>query len=218
MPDEKAQILAALHEEAKRILASLDDLAHGWEHILRVYNVAVKIAEQEHADVFIVGAAALLHDIGRARPADKRHHAEISVEMSRELLAPYNLAKSEYEGILHAIASHSYKRGERPASLEARVLWDADRLDSIGAIGIFRWAVSGPKKHIPLTYHPEDPFAEDRELNDKRYLLDQFYKKLLHVEDMLTTEAARKIAHGRTQFMRAYLEELREELNLNQHA
>lgn len=215
MPAEKAQILAELQEESRRRLAALDDLAHGWEHVLRVYNVAVNIAEREHADVFIVGVATLLHDIGRTRSEDKRHHAEISVEIAATLLEPYDLAISEYDAILHAIAAHSYKHGAKPKTLEAQIVWDADRLDSMGALGIFRWAVTGARKRIPFSYHPEDPFGKDRALDEKKYLLDQFNKKLLKLQDMLMTATGREIARGRTQFMYIYLEELKQELDLS---
>lgn len=210
---KQTQILSKLYEECRRRMALLDDLAHGWEHVRRVYQVAMLIAEQEEANIFIVGAAALLHDLGRTRPDKGRHHAEISVEIARELLEPYMLPPEQLTGIVHAIAAHSYKHGVEARTLEARVLRDADRLDSIGALGIMRWAVTGTKKHIPYSYHPDDPFGEQRELNEKKYLLDQFYKKFLTVQDVLTTDTARELARGRVEFMHAYLEELKQELH-----
>ena len=81
-------ILADIYSEVERRFAPLDDLAHGWEHVDRVYTLALQLAEQEGANRFIVGAAALMHDLGRTVGHHTTvHHADLSVTMARELLA-----------------------------------------------------------------------------------------------------------------------------------
>ena len=194
----------------------LNDLAHGWEHVQRVYRLALHIAQQEGADRFIVGVAALLHDLGRLTGDETRHHADLSVIHARELLTRHQVPPDKQEAILHAIDAHSFSKGLQPRTLEARIVRDADRLDSLGAIGILRWAITGTKRGTPETrsYHPDDPFAERHPLDDRRYMLDHFYSKLLKLSDTMSTQTGRKLAERRTRFMRTYLDEFRDELDI----
>jgi uncharacterized protein len=210
-------ILEELYQLTWQRFKDYDDLAHGWEHVLRVYHLAMYIAEQEGADAFIVGAAALLHDIGRLVQQKGVPHAERSVSESRPLLEGYSLDPTQIEAILHAIQAHSYSRGIEPRTLEAGVVRDADRLDGLGAIGILRWAISGTLKRKPATrtYHPEDPFAERREPDDKHYMLDHFFTKLLKLENSMVTETGRQMAQSRSAYMRSYLQEFKTELELS---
>jgi uncharacterized protein len=211
----EAELLDAIYAEVERSFASLDDPAHGWEHVNRVYTLALHIAEREQAKRMVVGAAALLHDIGRtASHGSAQHHADLSVTLAREMLAAHRLSTDVLEEILHAIAAHSYSRGIEPRTLEARVVRDADRLDALGAVGILRWAVSATLRRTPRTriYHPGDPFARRHELDDGAYMLDHFYTKLLKLGDSMSTETGRELAGQRTAFMRGYLEELQKEL------
>lgn len=209
-----AQMLDNLYQEVQSRFEALDDPAHGWEHVRRVYELALRIAHEEGADPLIVGLAALLHDIGRLVHRKGVHHALLSVEESRDILKAYALTPEQVEAILHAIEAHSFSQGIEPRTLEARVLRDADRLDGLGAIGILRWAISGTIKRKPQTksYHPEDPFGASHELDDKHYMLDHFFTKLLKLEDGMYTATGRAMAQQRTAYMRAYLEELRVEL------
>jgi uncharacterized protein len=196
----------------------IDDLAHGWEHVSRVYNLALSIAEQEGADRFIVGMAALMHDLGRAAQRDGNnndaHHADLSVALASELLQTYSVPTDKQQAILHAIVAHSFSKGIEPLTMEARVVRDADRLDGLGAIGILRWAVTGTYMRTSDTasYHPEDPFGERRPLDDRRYMLDHFYSKLLKLSDTMATKTGRVLAQRRVAFMRTYLYEFKREL------
>lgn len=211
---DKSQLLSNVYAEAQERFSPLNDLAHGWEHVQRVYRLALHIAQQEGADRFIVGMAALLHDLGRLTHDETRHHADLSVIHARELLTRYQVSPDAQEAILHAIATHSFSKGLQPRTLEARVVRDADRLDSLGAIGILRWAITGTLRSKPetRTYHPDDPFAEEHSLDDRKYILDHFYTKLLTLANTMSTETGRKLAERRTRFMRIYLDEFREEL------
>ncbi len=216
----EAQIEADIYKRVQRRFAEFDDPAHGWEHIKRVYQLALHIAEQEDADRFIAGTAALLHDIGRLTHDTKQHHAEISESLASELLSAYPITPEQKEAILHAIIAHSYSRGVEPGTPEARVVRDADRLDGLGAIGILRWAITGTIRRTPQTrsYHPDDPFAEQRQPDDRLFMLDHFFTKLLKLADSMSTETGRKMAQQRTAFMHAYLEEFRRELEIRASA
>lgn len=210
------QMLADIYQEVQQRFATFDDPAHGWEHVRRVYELALRIADEEGADRLIVGIAALLHDIGRLIHRKGTPHALLSVEESHKILKRYPLTAEQVETIQHAIEAHSFSQGIEPRTLEARVVRDADRLDGLGAIGILRWAISGTIKRKPQTrsYHPEDPFGERRELNDRLYMLDHFYVKLLKLEEGMYTATGRALAQQRTAYMRAYLQEFRAELGL----
>lgn len=212
----ESQLLSEVHAVLQQRFATVDDPAHGWEHIERVYQLALQIAELEGADTFIVGMAALMHDLGRLSHDHTRHHAELSVLSATELLAAYPIAPDIQQAILHAIAAHSFSSGIEPRTLEAQVVRDADRLDSLGAIGILRWAITGTVRRTPQTrsYHLDDPFAEWHTLDDHRYLLDHFFTKLLKLSSTMSTQTGRELAQRRTAFMYAYLDELRREIQM----
>ncbi len=212
---EEPQVISRVYEEVQQRFTGIDDLAHGWEHVSRVYTLALHIAEQERADRFIVGMAALLHDLGRtALHNETEHHADLSVALATTLMQSYGVPDKQQQAILHAIIAHSFSRGVKPLTLEAQSVRDADRLDGIGAIGILRWAVTGAVQRTRETrsYHPVDPFAQQHTPDDQHYMLDHFYSKLLKLGDTMTTETGRRLAQRRTAFMRSYLDEFRCEL------
>jgi len=212
--EQSIHLLTKVEIEAQNRFADFSDLAHGWEHVHRVYHLALSLAEQEHADGLIVGIAALLHDLGRTTRGPMRSHAQRSAKLAQKLLAPYELPPCTLQAILHAILAHSYRRGACPATLEARVLYDADRLDNLGASGVMRWAMTTKRGRWPetATYHPDDPFALWRNPDGQHFLLDRFFTKLLQLPDAMTTETGRAVAERRITFLRLYLQELQHEL------
>ena len=215
MNDVESQVLAKVYEELQQRYVGFDDAAHGWEHIERVYKLALSIAEQENADLLIVGMAVLMHDLGHLSSDTSLHHADLSMSMAGEILLAYDVSAGTREAILHAIAAHSFSLGIEPRTLEARIVRDADRLDSLGAIGILRWAITGALRRTgeTQTYHPVDPFAEWHTLDDRRYMLDHFFAKLLKLDGTMATQTGRALAQERTVFMRTYLNEFRKELS-----
>jgi len=214
---DASQVLASIYKEVEQRFTGIDDLAHGWEHVSRVYTLALAIAEREQGDHFIVGMAALLHDLGRTAPhTQTKHHADSSVSLATMLMQAHQVPQEQQDAILHAIIAHSFSRGVEPQTREARIVRDADRLDGLGAIGILRWAVTGAVRRTPETrsYHPRDPFGQQHTLEDQHYMLDHFYSKLLKLEETMLTETGRSLARQRTAFMRTYLHEFKRELEL----
>jgi uncharacterized protein len=213
--DVETQVLLKIYAELQQRYVGFDDPAHGWEHIERVYRLAVYIAEQEHADIFIVGMAALMHDIGHLSSDTSLHHANLSMSLAGELLLAYGVSADTQAAIFHAIAAHSFSLGIEPRTLEAQVVRDADRLDALGAIGILRWAITGAVRRTGEThiYHLDDPFAEWHTLDDRRYMLDHFFTKLLKLDSTIATQTGRALARERTAFMRVYLDAFRKELS-----
>lgn len=116
---------------------------HGYAHVERVYNTCVKIGGKLNANLNVLKIAALLHDVGRINEKDdalKRNHAEISADKSKKFLSSngISLVQVEFDNIIHSIRAHSFSNKIIARTLEAKILSDADKLDALGAIGIFR--------------------------------------------------------------------------------
>lgn len=219
----QAQVLPLVYAEVEQRYTGITDLAHGWEHVSRVYTLAQYIAEKEGANLFIVGMAALLHDLGHTATrtlsdvdATPSHHTDDSVALARDILYRYEIPEDIQQPIIHAILTHSFSRGLEPQTLEAYVIRDADRLDALGALGIMRWSIVGAQRNTGRTrsYNPDDPFAEQRLPDDHAYMLDHFFVKLFKLADTMTTATGRSLAQRRTAFMRSYIHELKSELEL----
>ena len=119
-----------------------DDI-HGFKHTERVYNLCLNLGKKLNADLNTLKIAALLHDIGRnteKKDMQKRNHAVISAEIAKDLLKsnPYNSNQNEVDKIIHCIQAHSFSNKTIPETLEAKILSDADKLDALGAIGLYR--------------------------------------------------------------------------------
>src|SRR5690242_19705824 len=96
----ESQILSEVYAEVQRLFSGIGDLAHGWEHVSRVYTMAVQLAQQVGADQFIVGMAALLHDLGHTAEHDEAEdHADLSVKLAGELLDSYQVSPEQREAI-----------------------------------------------------------------------------------------------------------------------
>ena len=190
------------------------DPAHDMGHIMRVYKNAEDICQQEPgADKRLVLAAALLHDIVSYPKSDKRskNSSAESAKRSEEILRQHGFSEREIGVISEAIRDHSFSRHATPATLEGKVLQDADRLDAIGAVGIARVFATAGRIGRPL-YSPDDPFCTRRAPDDLVWTLDHFYKKLLRLESLMNTDAGRAEAKQRTSFLKEYLDRLRQEL------
>ena len=138
---EERDALARAREISRSIHAGFAP-SHDFSHAERVYRLAERIADAEGADLFIVRMAALLHDIGRAEESKNNNaediHEELSVRMTGPILDGLGVSSDKKDAILHAIATHRHRRGGEPRTLEAKCLFDADKLDSLGAVGIAR--------------------------------------------------------------------------------
>jgi len=185
------------------------DLAHDLLHVKRVVQLATKIAESEQAEMNVVLPAAWLHDClsypknHALRPLSSLHAADKAVLFLRRINYPeqYLLA------IHHAISAHSFSGGLVATSLDAQIVQDADRLDALGAIGIARCIQVSSQLDRPL-YSPDDAFAEHRQLDDQKFTIDHFYKKLLKLAAAMNTKTGQEIALQRTEFMESYLKQL----------
>lgn len=189
------------------------DAAHDRAHVERVVNTARRLADDEDASREIVIPAAWLHDcvVVPKNSPDRAHASQQAAKVARTFLSNAGYPEQWIAPIEHAIAAHSYSANIPPETTEAKVVQDADRLDALGAVGIARcFMVGGDLGHA--LYNPDDPFCEDRPPDDDAYSIDHFYAKLLNLPDTMKTDAGRKEAERRAQFMRSYLEELSSEI------
>ena len=190
------------------------DPAHDFSHALRVCRNARLIGEKEGADMQVVTLAALLHDAGSgSKLREKSAESEArKLAIAEEFLKKRDLSEDVIKRVLYAVEVHSFSKGIEPATLEAKVLQDADRLDAIGAIGIARVFLTGGALGRDL-YNPEDPFCRVREPDDGRWNLDHFYRKLLKLEEGMHTETGKRLAQRRGTVLRRYLADLEEEIS-----
>ena len=198
------------------------DGGHDYGHLLRVLANAARIVTEErlaspHAappSWDAIAAAVLFHDVvNLPKNHPERHLASArSGEVAAEVLAGIaDFPVALIPLVQEAIRTHSYSAGLVAQSLEARIVCDADRLESIGAFAIARtFYVSGALGRSIC--HLEDPFAQARPLDDREYGVDHFYTKLLRLKDQLYTDAAKRVAESRHALMLTFLEGLREEL------
>lgn len=199
-----------------QIYYSDTDSAHDFNHVLRVTKMAEYLARLESADMEIVHAAALLHDISRADEdqSGQGDHAEMAAERAREILIGRGVRVERADAVAHAIAAHRYRGSVQPQTLEAKILFDADKLDSIGAVGIARaYAIAGSLKQRLWSEPREDSIAtRDQHGNSNHTPVAEFMVKLRHVHTRIYTATARKIAQERHEYMSQFFERLGREM------
>ena len=135
----------------------------------------------------------------------------MSAREARRLLPEHGFGPASVERIAEAIEDHSYSRGATPRSALGRALQDADRLEALGALGVFRTISCGTRMGARY-FDPADPWANARDLDDRRQTVDHFFAKLLLLADTLHTERGRLEAKRRAAFMEAFLDQLADEL------
>ena len=202
-----------LFDEKARELYPATDPSHDFLHIRRVVAMAMKLAAEEGADVNVVLPAAYFHDFVNVPKNDPRRKeaSRISAEAATAYLKSVAYPAQYLPAISHAIAAHSFSAEIPAETIEAKVVQDADRLDSLGAIGAARCFTVSALLGRPY-YHDGDLFAESRPLDDKTYAVDHFFVKLFKVAEMLQTKTARAEGQRRVAFMKEYLNQLQSEV------
>jgi uncharacterized protein len=188
--------------------------SHGWDHVERVLANALDIASGEPAaDRFVVAMSAILHDIARAeqdRSGGKICHAERGSIEAHVFLLEAGLEEPRARHISDCILTHRFRKNDRPATLEAEILFDADKLESIGAIGIGRAFLFagevGARLHDPeIEVHRTASYSEE----DTAYR--EFLVKLRSVKDTMLTRRGRELASARHDFMEIFFARLNDE-------
>lgn len=186
------------------------DAAHDFDHVLRVLALAERIGQAEGAAMDIVRTATLLHDVARA---DEERagacHAKTGAGRARQILARHPADK--VEAVVQAIASHRFRDDVVPQTLEAKVLYDADKLDAIGAIGIARaYALAGRRGQRLWAEIPDGSLTESQPTNHTP--VHEFIFKLSRLKDALFTATAQQIAEDRHRYLVEFFDRLAEEV------
>lgn len=185
---------------------------HDFDHVLRVLALAERIARAEDADLTVVRTAALLHDV--AESVDRQAHHLLGAQRARTLLADQPAAF--IDAVAHAIEAHRFRHDPQPQTLEAKVLSDADKLDSIGAIGIGRaFAYSGAvgtalwrQTVSEIRTQDTDARRGPQELGEGYTPSHEYVYKLDVIPRRLYTDMARQIAEERRRVMAEFFARL----------
>lgn len=189
------------------------DIVHDFDHVLRVFHLAEQLAMAEGADREIVRTAVLLHDTSPSvlRDEGKRlEHHIISAEFASQVLREEGWPNERIKAVQHCIRAHRYRSTELPETIEAMVVFDADKLDAIGAIGVVRVIAYAALQGNPFFAEPSSQFKN-------KYILEpgetytsyhEFLYKLCHIKERLYTKTAKKRAEMRHQFILNFFEEL----------
>jgi len=187
----KARQFALEHSE--------NDDIHGFKHIERVFNTCIKIGKKLNANLQVLKISALLHDIGRINEKTdslKRNHAEISAEKAMTFLLknqfPYS--KNDFNNIIHSIKAHSFSNEIIPTTLEAKILSDSDKLDALGAIGIYR----------TIGYTIRNNGNIDK-------VIEHLEEKIMKLKEQMILDISRKIAEKRQEIVVNFYYKLKEE-------
>jgi uncharacterized protein len=192
------------------------DPAHDYLHVYRVFKNGQSILKQEpDADEEIVLTAILLHEVfnfPKNHPLSSKS-GDICSMIVGQLLVEHNFNPKKIPKVLECIKNHLFSKGVFPTTLEEKIVQDADRLDAIGAIGIARCFATSAEMKRPF-YDLQDPFAQNRERDDKSFGIDHFYRKLLKLGESMHTATAKQMAVMRINYMKNYLDQLSEEIGL----
>lgn len=192
------------------------DLAHDFEHVLRVLNLALKIGEAEGADLEIIHAAALLHDSRRAKPnhneAEEIGHHITSAQFAAEVLGQAGWDSARINEVQHCIRAHRFRHqdGEQPCSIEAKCVFDADKLDVLGAVGVARTIAYATQAGQPFYARPSAQFLTTGQTleNEPYSAYHEYLFKLRKVKDRLFTLTGKAMAEERHAFLVQYFEQL----------
>lgn len=176
------------------------DTAHDKEHVYRVLCSALDIAQTEKkVDYDILISACLLHDIGRKEQLANHElcHAQVGAEKAYRFLKQNSFAEEFCMHVRDCIQTHRFRKGNPPASIEAKILFDADKIDVSGAVGMARTLAFKGQHNEPFYTRKEDGSISDG-TNDTEVSFFQEYKyKLEHIYDKFYTARGAEIAKKR---------------------
>lgn len=200
----------------KYMKSCMEKVRHDTEHIYRVLYTALEIAKfEKNVDKDILIASCLLHDIGKEHElkSSEIRHAKVGAKMARFFLVSNGWNRSKVEDIVQCIESHSHNSDVKPHSIEAKILYDSDKIDNIGAIGVSKVLILQGKKNIPLyNIYPNGDFVEDK-TDDKTSFIKTYLIYLKEIHKNMYTDYGKKIARERYHTTKIFYDKLLNELN-----
>lgn len=197
------------------MLSIMADSAHDAEHIYRVLSNALVIAmEETHVDYDVLICACLLHDIGR--PDQLRDpsvcHAVVGSEKAYRFLTDNGFDTELAAAVRNCIRTHRFRKNDQPESLEAKILFDADKLDVVGAIGIARTLVYKGTVTEPLYSRCADGTISDGAGEEPHSFFQEYHRKLNKLYDRFYTQAGHRLAQDRRAAAEAFYSSLYREV------
>lgn len=193
------------------------DAVHDFSHIERVYAMAEHLAAAEGADLEIVRAAALLHDADGTTPGSEvrlEHHLR-SAELAGRVLAEKGWSAERIQAVQHCIRAHRFRDDrEPPATIEAKCIFDADKLDVLGAIGAIRVVVYAALAGTPFFTQPSDKFMTTgkEEPGELHSAYHEYLFKLRKIQSRLYTATAKALAADRSRYLDEFFIQLQAEI------
>jgi uncharacterized protein len=195
------------------------DPVHGFDHVLRVYHLAERLAMSEGADLEIVRAAVLLHDAESSDPegenTERTVHHQAAADFARQILQAEGWPEARIAAVQHCIRAHRFRDdSEQPQTLEAKILFDADKLDAIGAIGVARAIAYAARDGQPAFRQPSERFLKtgEKEPGEGHSSYHEFIFKLQKLKERMYTSSGRALAEERNRFMSEFYKRLQAEL------
>jgi uncharacterized protein len=202
-------------EQAKEWYQDSDPV-HDFHHVMRVYHMAEVLAEKEGADIEIVRAAALLHDAESASgDTDIRiDHHEAAAIFAGKVLAEEGWEEDRIKAVQYCILTHRFRDNRQPKTIEAKVLFDADKLDAIGAIGAARAMAYAARAGQPLFVEPSMTFhkALKTEPGEPYTAYHEYLFKLSRIKGRMQTKSGKSMAEARTEYLKGFFKQLKEEV------
>lgn len=197
------------------MLSFINDGAHDCQHIYRVLYHALDIASNYHVDKDVLITACLLHDIGRDAQFrnPKIDHAVVGAEMAYEFLIQIDWPQDKAQHVKACISTHRYRNNDQPISMEAKILFDSDKLDVTGTLGIARTIAYKGIVAEPLYYVDEDGCVLDGQNEERPSFFQEYNWKLKHVYDKFYTNRAKVIAEGRQRASISFYESMYSEVS-----
>lgn len=193
-----------------------DDPVHGFDHIKRVYKLAERLAQAEGADLEIVRAAALLHDAeGAGVESERDGHNYRAAAFACQVLREEAWPEERIQAVEHCIRAHRFRdQNEEPQTLEAKVLFDADKLDAIGATGAVRTIAYAVLAGQSLYAPPSERFLAtgEKEAGEPHTPYHEHLFKLRKLKERMFTPTGIALAEGRHRFLEDFFTQLQAEL------
>jgi uncharacterized protein len=190
-----SKLVGAIEEFAHNAIRVGKRGAHSYEHTLRVRQLCLLLGSKEGADLEVLEAAALLHDIGRPEEeVTGESHAKVGANMAVAFLATTAFPKKKLPQVASAIQTHRFSENKTPESLEGEILSDADKLDAMGALGLARTIAESLVQKCGL-----------------HGMIEHMDRKILKLHDRIFTTTGKELAEPRHQLLITFMHALASE-------
>lgn len=210
------------HKKIKEIVEKeLSCSAHNLDHILRVYNLCILLSKfEENVDLEVLIPAALLHDIARVKESQDKtgelDHAVLGSQIAEGILRDLEYEEENIKKIKHCIIAHRFRSGNAPKTIEAKILFDADKLDGLGAVGIARTFMLAGQfgQSLSISESLSDYISNNTTENgrlkevSKHSPFIEYEVKFKKVPGQLYTKKAKEVGLNRLRFMDEFFKKL----------